>query len=288
MKKKIIFILWFVFALLLIGFLFLGRSARQNAAGEDVKINIEGDNSLIFLDEKNIARILKQYGIVKGVETKKIDLAHVERMLEKNPWIRHAKIYFDNDNNPCVSIEESDPIARVFALDGNSFYIDSACRKLPLRENVVTRIPVVTSFTSSNSRLSVPDSLLLRSVRNVSNFIVKDTFWNAFVGQVNITPEKNFEIVPIVGDAVVKIGNSDSLVAKFNRLYSFYKGSLLKTGFGKYETIDVRYNNQVVATLKGGAKAQAKDTTTLKAIAAIRGLPQNTIAEENNKTIKRP
>jgi len=266
MKRKLIFFLWILFGGGLICLLVAARSARQNAVCPDFKISIEGKNNQIFIDEKEIVHLAKDNGVGKGVPAKNINLQKIENTLTQNPWISHVKMYFDDGNNLCASIWESEPIARVFTLDGSSFYIDSATRVLPLHPSVIVRLPVFTSFTSSNKKLSSPDSLLLADVKKVAQFIVADSFWNAFVSEVNIRTDKTFEIVPTLGNTIIALGKGDSLDAKFGRLYSFYKQVWTKTGFNRYEKLDVRCYNQVVATRRGGVVAQQKDTATINAM----------------------
>ncbi|WP_447640410.1 MULTISPECIES: hypothetical protein [Chitinophagaceae] len=270
MKKKLVFFLWVLFGIGLVSLLVAARSARKNAVCPDFKITIEGKNNQIFIDEKEIVHIAKDNGITKGIPAKDINLKKIETALETNPWISHVKMYFDDENNLCASIWESEPIARVFTLAGTSFYIDSATRMLPLHPSVIARLPVFTSFTSSNTKLAKPDSLLLVDVKKVAQFIVADTFWNAFVSEININQDKTFDIIPVLGNTTISLGRGDSLPEKFDRLYSFYKQVWTKTGFNRYEKLDVRCYNQVVATRRGGFGAQQKDTATINAMATSR------------------
>lgn len=294
MKKKLIFLLWVLFGCGLITLLVAARGARKNAVCPDFKISIEGKNNQIFIDEKEIVHIAKDNGVGKGIPAKDIKLQNIESALKANPWISHAKMYFDDENNLCASIWESEPIARVFTLEGNSFYIDTATRILPLHPAVIARLPVFTSFTSSNAKLSKPDSLLLVDVKKVAEFIIVDSFWNAFVSEVNIRPDRTFEIVPTLGNTIITLGRGDNLAEKFDRLYSFYKQVWTKTGFNRYEKLDVRCYNQVVATRRGGAAYQLKDTATINAQSNSRwNLKQleksgiiNTDTTKNNKSKK--
>lgn len=270
MKRKLIFFLWIVFGIGLVSLLVAARSARKNAIAPDFKITIEGKNNQIFIDEKEITNIAKENGIMKGIAAKDINLKKIETALEANPWISHAKMYFDDENNLCASIWESEPIARVFTLEGTSFYIDSGARKLPLHPSVIARLPVFTSFTSTKTKLSKPDSLLLVDVRKVAQYIVADSFWNAFVSEVNINTDKSFDMIPTLGNTTIALGRGDSLSEKFDRLYSFYKQVWTKTGFNRYEKLDVRCYNQVVGTRRGGIVAQQKDTATINALSNSR------------------
>jgi cell division protein FtsQ len=92
---------------------------------------------------------------------------------------------------------------------------------------------------------------LLKDVKELTTFISKDPFWNAQVAQIDIVGDKNFELIPTIGNHIIRIGSADALEEKLHRLFVFYKNVLSKTGFDHYSVIDVQYKDQVVATQKG-------------------------------------
>ncbi|MBK6937835.1 MAG: hypothetical protein IPH18_13820 [Chitinophagaceae bacterium] len=144
-------------------------------------------------------------------------------------------------------------MARVFTTGNSSFYIDSAGKKMPLSEKLSARVPVFTGFPDK-AKWNSGDSALLNDVKNMAKFIYNDNFWLAQVAQIDINSEREFEMIPLVGNHIVKLGNGANVVKKFNHLMVFYKQVLSQTGFNKYRLIDVRYKGQVVAskTLGGG------------------------------------
>jgi cell division protein FtsQ len=150
-----------------------------------------------------------------------------------------------------ITITEKEPIARVFTVSGHSFYLDSAANRMPLSEKLSARLPVFTGFTDAQ-KLNKNDSNLLKEVTVVANYILKDSFWMAQVAQLDITPERNFEMIPLVGNHIVKLGNGQNVDMKFRRLMVFYRQVLSKTGFDKYKIIDVQYAGQVVVSKNEG------------------------------------
>jgi cell division protein FtsQ len=71
------------------------------------------------------------------------------------------------------------------------------------------------------------------------------------VAQIDIIDRKYFEIVPTVGNHIIRVGIADNIEAKFKRLMVFYKQVLSKTGFDKYSVLDAQYEGQVVGIQKG-------------------------------------
>jgi cell division protein FtsQ len=224
------------------------KKNHRVCSGIEVAFSEEGNN--FFVDERGVVAILKQVGPIKGEEIKSIDLNALEARMKSDRWIADAELFFDNKQVLQVIIEEKEPVARIFTVGGSSFYIDSACRRLPLSEKLSARIPMFTSFPSDVPHLSRPDSQLLASVKQLAMFIQADEFWKAQVAQVDITPE-GFEMIPTVGNHVVELGKYGEWQRKFDQLFSFYKQVWTKVGFERYERIDVQFSGQVVATLKG-------------------------------------
>jgi cell division protein FtsQ len=125
---------------------------------------------------------------------------------------------------------------------------------MPLLEKMSARLPVVTGFTNA-ARLTAKDSALLGDVKRVAGFIYNDKFWNAQIGQIDITPERKFELIPVIGDHIIRIGDAEDIDEKLRRLYVFYQQILSKVGFSKYAALDVQYAGQVVAVKKGPVSA---------------------------------
>lgn len=218
---------------------------------------LQDSTSCAFVDEKDITRLLVA-GVgtdLKGKKISEINLRQLEQLLEDNVWIKDAEMWFDNRNVLRVSVNERSPIARIFTTVGNSFYIDSSGFRMPLSDKMSIRVPVFTDFPEKKI-YTAKDSLLLHDVKNMAGFILNDPFWMSQVAQVDINADGNFEMVPVIGNHLVKLGNGNDVEKKFNRLMTFYKEVLSKTGFDIYSTVDVQYAGQVVGTKRGTEKKE--------------------------------
>jgi len=177
-------------------------------------------------------------------------------VLERNSWIQNAEMYFDNHQLLQVKVLERQPIARVFVNGGNSFYVDSAALRLPLSDKLSARVQVFTNFPSDKAILARPDSSLLEGIVKLSSFIKTDSFWMAQIAQVNITGDSKFELVPLIGDQLILLGDAEQLDKKFRRLKAFYEQALMQQGMNTYEKLDIRFDKQVVAVKRGATKAE--------------------------------
>lgn len=268
-KKRIIQALWITAGIGTVVLLGAAMQKKNHKVCKEVKIEITGAEEHMFIDEKDVLNILNASGEIVGKDIAAVALRQMEEELETNAWVKNAELFFDNQQVLMVSIEERQPTARIFTNQGSSFYLDTAGIRLPLSEKISARVPVFTNFPSDKKIMSAGDSLLLKDVIKLGTFIMADSFWMAQIAQVDVQPNATFEIIPVIGDHVVAIGNADDLENKFNRLYTFYKEAWMQNGINKYEKLDVQFANQVVAIKKGMSKLKAD---TAKATALANGL----------------
>ena len=231
-----------------------------------VEINITGVSNTFFIDKTDVYNIIKNYG---GDSTKKkslvsIDLKKIEKALEKDVWIKNAELYFDNNNFLKVSVEEREPIARLFTLTGNTFYIDSSCKMLPLSDKFSARLPVFTGFKSDAAILEKADSTLLYNIKNISTKILADSFLMAMIDQIDIAGNRTFEMVPKLGKQRIIFGDGTDADAKFTKLKMFYKDVITQAGWNRYSMINLQYKNQVVASIRGKEDVAADSLRTLQ------------------------
>jgi cell division protein FtsQ len=248
--RKILFIaVWLCIGGSMVSLLLAANSKKNKGQCKDYSIVIKGARSNFFIDKKDVEQLMikEMKGTVKGKSVAAFNLHALEQKLEHHTWISDAELYFDNRDVLHVTVIEKEPVARVFTTEGNSFYIDSLGRKLPLSDKLSARVPVFTSFPDKKI-LSAKDSVLLNDVKMTANFIINDPFWMSQVAQVDITPNRQFVMIPVVGHHLVKLGNGENINHKFRRLMIFYKEVMSKTGFDKYKVINVQYKGQVVAS----------------------------------------
>lgn len=231
-----------------------------------IDIAISGVSNNFFIDKSDVYAIIKAYGGDSNAKKSlsAIDLGKIERALEKDVWIKNAELFFDNNERLNVTVEEREPVARVFTITGNTFYVDSSCKMLPLSDKFSARLPVFTGFTSDAKILSKSDSALLKNIKDISLKITADSFLMAMIDQVNITPQRSFEMSPKIGNQNIVFGDASDVDAKFEKLKLFYKDVITQAGWNRYNTIDLQYSGQVVAKIRGKEDIVADSLRTLE------------------------
>lgn len=251
-RKILVLSLWFI-VISGMATLLLASSRRQKEhVCSAVLIGIKGSGEKFYVEKSDVRRMIElgANGSLLKRPVTGFDLSRLEKMLEASAWIRNAELYFDSKDALHVLVEEREPVARVFTVEGASFYMDSSGHRMPLLDKVSARLPVVTGFTDAR-KFRARDSALLERVKEVSCFIYGDKFWNAQIGQIDITADGSFELIPVIGDHVIRLGDGAGVEDKLKRLFVFYQQVLRRTGFNKYAALDVQFDGQVVAIHKG-------------------------------------
>jgi len=254
-KKILLLSLALVVGAGLLVLLIAAINKKSHSTCNGAAVTIHSANTAVFLNKQEVLAIIApgKDNQPRGKPLSSFDLKKIEAALKQNVWVGDAQLFFDNNDILQVTVEERTPVARIFTVNGNSFYIDSAGKRLPLNSRMTIKLPVFSNFPSDKETLYGADSLLMEQVRKMSPFILRNPFWMAQIAQIDITPTRSFEMLPVVGKHIIAFGDGENYEKKFQRLYLFYKQVSAKAGMDKYSVINVQYDQQVVATRKGPA-----------------------------------
>jgi cell division protein FtsQ len=291
--RKIFFIsLWSMAGGGVLVLLVAAIKSRSSKACKGYEISINDGSGKSFINKKDLINMITDSGSEKltGKTIASFNLQQMETKVEKNPWIKKAQLFFDNNEILRIHITVKEPVARIFTVGGNSFYIDSSGAQLPLSEKAVTKIPVFTDYPFEKIKTHGADSIMLQQIKKLSSYIFKDSFWMAEIEQVDITPSKTFEMIPVIGNHIIEFGDGNDCEKKFNRLFIFYKDVLSKTGFDKYSRINVAYAGQIIGTKKGSGITKADSLLAIKNIQQLirsaRQMQADTAKQQNVKPLE--
>ncbi|PSL50112.1 cell division protein FtsQ [Chitinophaga niastensis] len=255
LKRLGIVVLW---TMALAGFVVLLAAAIQDKdAGKckSIQVKFEGKDDNFFIETKDIKSLITKdknlNPVGKPIGT--INIGQLENIVDQDPWVKNAEIYFDNRQQLNIKVTQREPVARVFTFSGNSFYLDEAGEHIPVSNRYAARVPVFTGFPTDADKLQKPDSLLTAQIVDMGTFIGNDPFWMAQVEQLMITGDRRFEFIPKLGDQVIAFGEGVDIEKKFTKLLAFYKEGLNKVGWNNYTRINIAFENEVVCTRKDGA-----------------------------------
>ncbi|PZF72340.1 hypothetical protein [Taibaiella soli] len=213
-----------------------------------IRIAIRNENDCRFIDKEDVQEMLlaNRHINIGSTPVAKIDLHKMEQIAQANPWISDAQVYIDNQQVLYVNVTQRIPALRVFETNGNSYYLDTALHVLPLSDKyahystIITNAPELKDDSMSKSL----KSQMLTMVRTIE----ADSFWNAQVQEIVVTPDREFQLIPVMGNHRILIGDTSDLQDKLDNLFAFYQHVLNRIGFDKYQVLDIRFKDQVVAS----------------------------------------
>jgi cell division protein FtsQ len=285
----------FLWMVVLAGFAVLLVAAVQDKDAtkcSGIVVKITGSDDNYFIEDKDIKALVARDRSVNpvGKPIGEINIATLERIVERDPWVKDAEIFFDNQQKLNIKVVQREPVARVFTFSGNSFYLDETADHIPVSSRYAARVPVFTGFPTDGGKLQKPDSLLASQIIDMGKYIMASDFWMAQVEQVVITGDRKFEFIPKLGDHVISFGDGADVEKKFTKLLAFYKEGLNKVGWNNYTRINIAYENEVVCTRKDGKapiQPELKQTDSLK-LADADEPPLMDAVEPEKKEEKKP
>jgi cell division protein FtsQ len=130
---------------------------------------------------------------------------------------------------------------------------------MPLSKTYIARVPVFSGsiYYADGNILSVDkikanDSLkevhLLDDIYDVASAIDKNEFIKLQTLQVFVTDKSEFEITPRVGRNRIMLGTASNIDNKLSKLSQFYTAVIKPKELNNYDTISVKYSNQIVCS----------------------------------------
>lgn len=224
----------------------------------EIVINNGGNNA--FLMDKDIAERLKYNNIkLDGLKRKEIDADLIESIVAKMYEVKSVRVYLNLDDTWRIFIELREPVARIFNQMGESFYLDKDGKTMPLSPLYSARIlPFTGKISDQMDFLSVEeiinsDSLktikILPQIYYLSEYVCNDPFLSALITQVEVDDNGDFVLIPLVGNQRIYFGipySARIVEERFKKMQVFYREALPYVGWSKYESISLKYKNQIV------------------------------------------
>ncbi len=243
---------------------FVGKKERLiKAENIDITVNTTGENQ--FIDEDGVKDFFSERrDIILNAEVKNIDIHALEKALNSHPAIENADMSMDVNGDVKINVTQRTPLVRVLTMGGESYYIDTQSKLMPLSDKYTARVLVVNGFVhepySRRHMFSVNEIAkneifkevsMLDDIYEMATYITKDTLLNSLIHQLSINEEKEFEMYPAIGNHKIVFGPATDIAEKFEKLKVFYKEGLNKTdNWNRYSVINLKYSNQVVCTKK--------------------------------------
>jgi len=243
---------------------FVARSTK-NIVATDLEIVLHNTDENLFLNEAEVRKYLNERNDkILSERYRNLRTEELEKALNAHQAIENAEVSESLNGLVKLDITQRTPVLRIINKDGESYYIDSQDKMMPLNENYSAHVLIASGelFEPYNSRyqwtveqiaknklfseLSLLDDLLA-----VAKKINADTLLSAMIQQIYVNKERELEFYPLIGNHRIVFGENRDTGEKLNKLKLFYTEGLNKSdSWNKYATINLKYKNLVVCTKK--------------------------------------
>ena len=217
-----------------------GFSNQRNGMQKIANISIEfeqGDN--LFMDYEMVDKLLIQNGgTVKNLTKSVIDLHDLEANIRSHPMVESASVFLTVDGFLKAKIKQRTPIARVVGNDV-SYYIDKQAKSMPLSENFSARVLLISGAVKEENNVEI---------HQLVTAILNDEFLKEQIIGIEKTPKNEYVLDTRIGDQKIILGKVENLNQKLKNLDSFYIKTMADSTINKYDSINLKYNKQVVCT----------------------------------------
>jgi len=189
-------------------------------------IALDSVNKLLIQNNEALSSIPKETLVLKEMEAR----------LLQHPMVYQAQVFISIDGKIGANIQTKKPIGRV--IDNPSFYIDEQGQPMPLSNRYTARVPIVTGEVL----------LHLEALKELLLAINKDEFLHPMVTEVTVDADGNFELRLRQVTYSLLLGPVNDVAVKLRNFKAFYQNMQKQQEQKQFNKIDLRFNNQVVAT----------------------------------------
>lgn len=228
-----------------------------------ITIEIDDASGTYFIEKENVLKMMNsRVKQITGTPLNLINTAVLESTIRSNPFVYNAEVFSTIDGVLHVKVTQRKPVVRVINNKGEHFYIDTKGFFMPVSPsytapvivangNIFETLEVKHTQSAIASISDQPVSMpVIEQVYLVGMYLDENPLWNDMIEQVYVNENMEIELIPRVGDHSILMGDVTGLPEKFEKLMVFYLEGLSKTGWNKYNVINLKYKDQVVCTRK--------------------------------------
>lgn len=214
---------------------------------DDIVINIDKNSPTKFVTKEGVIQKLgKTANKIKHTPIAELNIEKLERQLSQDNSFENVECYITSDNKLQIDIVPMIPEIRVFSPDGKSYYINKDGKRIDTGNEFFMDVPVVTG--------NFDQKFPAKNILPVTRHIAADDYLKNLITMIEVKSATNILLYPCIKGQVINIGDTTELTKKFDNLTLFYRKVMNHKGWETYDTISVKFRNQIVATRRDKSK----------------------------------
>lgn len=227
---------------------------RHKCTGIIIKVVGTDNPKILERTKSGIETELSRYPEqIQGTPVHNLDTRKIEKYLSSISNFERVDCMINSNNHLLVEARPLEPVMRVFDR-GKSYYINREGKRIETKAEFFTDVPVVCG--NFNNKFTP------KSVLPLVKYINNDPKLANLVGMIVARNERNLILVPRIKGHVVNFGDTTRMQEKSKNLFLFYRKVMPYKGWMEYDTISVKFRNQIVATRRNKTKQQHSEDYT--------------------------
>lgn len=201
---------------------------------------------LRFVEDTDLDTLLTHYQLRDNeTEIRRFPWQELEEGLNMQEWIDSANVYVDASNDLHIVYRQRQPHVRIVEADNmdGGYYLDAEGNRIQLSNKFLVRVPVATMPLLQQNNL---DKKVRQQLVAISNEIMRDSFWSAACSQLDVKPNGEVQLIPAMGNQIIRLGDAEGIENKLDRLTVFYRQGFKTVPWNLYNEIDVRFEGQII------------------------------------------
>jgi len=264
MNRKVKIAIWIVVITGIIAALKYADYRFKNRPLREIIVNVDINGTQQLIEEDEIFALIQQgHDSIQDQKVGQIDLQLIETLIKTNPYVYSVNAFINMDASLEISVEQRQPLLRVFNEKGESYYIDTEGALLPLHPTTTVYVPIASgkitgaflpslkfrrfdTITEDQCRVIPIEEKLF----HIAAIIHEDSLLSELVAQIYAEDASHFELIPRIGRQKIIFGDAFDSEEKLLKLKYFYSEAYSKYDLELYKAFDLRFRNQVVCVKK--------------------------------------
>lgn len=177
-----------------------------------------------------------------------IDLNYLEEKIKSNKFIKDIEIYNNLNNVVNININQFKPYARLINNIGDDYYIDKNGEIFPVSNKYSERVLLIffKNYKNIDKEKNINFFQNGNEIFKLINYINRNDFYKKQISQINVLKDGEIIMIPQITKQKIYFGNTDNMEIKFKKLELFYKNILPTKGWNYYESVNLKFKNQIV------------------------------------------
>jgi len=252
-------VIWLLVFFLTIGIVIWANIEQSNMACENLDVILKPTEYPSLTSAEIIkSDVIEAMPALLGQSIKNINIEELEDYLATNSHLSHTKTFIELNGNICIKTTPRKAVLRIFDEKGINSYIGNnrvLMKNSPSHsQRIIVASGHIKHISDKNQKLILRNEQefpeIYNSLYEMALYIENDDFLNALIDQIYVYKNQELELTPKVGVKQIFFGKAENIEEKLENLKIFYINGNDKIDWQKYQSINLKYKNQIVCSKK--------------------------------------